>query len=147
MPGSESLPCPFALRLTDGPVSGHWALTAVAGADAGCSLVFYGSVRETGRQGVVTHLYYEAYAPMVTTELQAIAEEIQAEFDVLRIAIEHSVGTVPLGQYSVAVAIAAAHRKQVFAACARLMEELKMRVPIWKKEMYRDGSEWLGRGS
>jgi len=137
----------FTLRLTDGPVSGDWALAAVAGTDAGCSLVFCGTVREIGRRGEVTHLFYEAYAPMVTTELQAIAEEIHAEFDVLRIAVEHSVGTVPLGECSVAVAISAAHRKQVFTASARLMDELKLRVPIWKKEVYRDGSDWLGRGS
>lgn len=138
---------PFAVRLVEGPVSGDWALKAVAKADAGCSLVFYGTVRESGRQGEVTHLFYEAYPPMVASELHDIAKEIFAEFDVLRIAVEHSFGKVPLGECSVAVAIAAAHRKQVFDASARLMDELKVRVPIWKKEVYRDGSEWLGRGS
>ena len=138
---------PFAVRLVDGPVVGDWALQAVAGSDAGCTLVFHGTVRESGRQGEVTHLFYEAYAAMVKSELHAIAAEIYREFDVLRIAVEHSFGTVPLGQCSVAVAIAAAHRKQVFAASARLMDELKVRVPIWKKEVYSDGSEWLGRGS
>ncbi|MCP4093192.1 MAG: molybdenum cofactor biosynthesis protein MoaE [Planctomycetes bacterium] len=138
---------PFAVRLTEGPVNGDWALQATAGNDAGCSLVFFGTVREDGRQGTVTHLFYEAYPQMVASELEAIANEIFAEFEVLRIAVEHSVGTVPLGQCSVAVAIAAAHRKQVFDASARLMDELKARVPIWKKELYQDGSEWLGRGS
>lgn len=138
---------PFAVRLSEGPVSGDWAIAAVAGPDAGCSLVFFGTVREDGRQGAVTHLFYEAYPQMVASELEAIASEILAEFEVLRIAVEHSVGTVPLGKCSVAVAIAAAHRKQVFDASARLMDELKVRVPIWKKEVYQDGSEWLGRGS
>jgi molybdopterin synthase catalytic subunit len=146
--GSYDAPAtPFAVRLVEGPVSADWALQAVAKADAGCSLVFHGTVREAGRQGEVTHLFYEAYAPMVESELHAIAKEIFAKFDVLRIAVEHSTGKVPLGQSSVAVAIAAAHRKQVFAASAHLMDELKVRVPIWKKEVYRDGSEWLGRGS
>ena len=138
---------PFAVRLSEGPVSGDWALQAVAGSDAGCSLVFYGTVRQDGRQGPVKHLFYEAYPQMVASELDAIAKQIFVEFEVLRIAVEHSIGTVPLGDCSVAVAIAAAHREQVFDASARLMDELKKRVPIWKKEVYQDGSEWLGRGS
>jgi molybdopterin synthase catalytic subunit len=138
---------PFAVRLVDGPVCGDWALQAVAGSDAGCSLVFHGTVRRSGRQGVVEQLFYEAYPAMVESELRAIADEVLAEFEVLRIAVEHSTGSVPLGHCSVAVAIAAAHRRQVFAASARLMDALKERVPIWKKEIYEDGSEWLGRGS
>ncbi|MDP7063377.1 MAG: molybdenum cofactor biosynthesis protein MoaE [Planctomycetota bacterium] len=138
---------PFAVRLSEGPVNGDWAMSAVSGSDAGCSLVFFGTVRENGRQGAVTHLFYEAYPQMVAKELQDIAETILAEFKVLRIAVEHSVGTVPVGECSVTVAIAAAHRKHVFDASARFMDKLKARVPIWKKEVYQDGSEWLGRGS
>ena len=147
MPSFDAPARPFAVRLVEGPATGNWALDAVAGNDAGCSLVFHGTVRESGRQGEVTHLFYEAYPPMVASELHDIAMEVIEEFEVLRIAVEHSTGTVPLGKSSVAVAIAAAHRNQVFAASSRLMDELKVRVPIWKKEVYRDGSEWLGRGS
>lgn len=137
----------FQQRLVEGPVTGDWALQQVAGEDAGCSLVFYGTVRKEGRLGKVLHLDYEAYPTMVQAEFQCIAEETFEGFEILRIAIEHSYGRVPLMGCSVAVAIAAAHRKQVFDACANIMDQLKSRVPLWKKEVCTDGSEWKGQGS
>ena len=135
------------LQLVEGPVHADWARTQVEGEDCGCSCVFYGTVREQGRLGEVTHLHYEAYPRMVKSELSAICREVLERFEVERVAVEHSIGTVPLGQSSVAVAIAARHRREVFAASAHLMDELKQRVPIWKKEHTRDGDVWIGQGS
>lgn len=137
----------FTQRLVEGPIDGDWALQQVVGEDAGCSLVFYGTVRKEGRLGEVLHLDYEAYPAMVEAEFQRIADETFAQFEILRIAIEHSYGRVPLKGCSVAVAIAAAHRKQVFDASASIMDQLKARVPLWKKEVCTDGSAWKGQGS
>lgn len=137
----------FHLRLVEGPADGAWAEAQVAGVDAGCTLVFHGSVRTRSRGRDVMRLEYEAYEGMLEPELARIADEVLAEYAVLRIAVEHSVGVVGPGCRSVAVAIAAAHRAEVFAAAARYMDELKARAPLWKREVYADGSEWIGRGS
>lgn len=135
------------MRLVEGPVEGQWAQEQVAGPDAGCSLLFFGTVRDSGRLGEVLHLDYEAYPDMVREEFQRIGEETLADFEILRIAVEHSVGRVEVGGCSVAVAIAAAHRSEVFAASSRVMDALKSRVPLWKKEVCVDGSVWRGQGS
>lgn len=137
----------FAFRMVEGPVEGDWARCQVAGVDAGCTLVFHGTVRESTRGRAVLRLEYEAYDGMVEAELRRIAEEVLERREILRVAVEHSVGTVLPGQGSVAVAIAAAHRREVFAAAAELMDELKKRAPLWKREVYADGSEWVGQGS
>lgn len=108
---------------------------------------FRGTVREAARGKAVLRLEYEAYPRMVEEELARIAGEVLERHAVLRIAVEHSTGVVEVGRPSVAVAIAAAHRAPAFAAAAELMDRLKERVPIWKKEIYSDGSEWIGRGS
>jgi molybdopterin synthase catalytic subunit len=138
----------FHFRLVTGPVDGAWARAQVQGPDAGCSLVFFGTARERARDGRrVLRLEYEAYASMAAAEMQRIADEVLAGRAVLRAALEHAVGVVPIGAASVALALAAAHRADVFAAASDLMNELKARAPIWKREVYEDGSAWLGRGS
>lgn len=135
----------FAMQ--QGPLEGDSLRARVAGPDAGCVVEFRGTVRGTARGLEVLRLEYEAYPEMVEAELQSIVNEIAAQHDILRVAIEHSVGIVPVGGCSVHLAIASAHRASGFAAAAALMDELKVRVPIWKKEVDSDGGVWLGRGS
>lgn len=135
-------------RLVAGPVDGAWARAQVHGPDAGCTLLFLGTARERASDGRrVLRLEYEAYAAMAEEEMRRIAAEVLAGRAVLRAALEHAVGVVPVGAASVALALAAAHRAEVFAAASELMNELKARAPIWKREVYEDGSAWLGRGS
>jgi molybdopterin synthase catalytic subunit len=135
----------FAMQ--QGPLEGDDLRARVAGQDAGCVVEFRGTVRGTARGLQVERLEYEAYPEMVEAELQLIADEVAAQHEILRIAIEHSVGIVPVGGCSVHLAIAAAHRAAAFAAAAVLMDQLKVRVPIWKKEVDSEGGVWLGRGS
>jgi len=137
----------FWLRMTPGPVHGEWARQRVAGPDAGCTLLFLGTVRALRGERRVLRLEYEAYDAMLEPELRRIAAEVLAEHDVLRAAVEHSLGAVPAGAGSVALAVAAAHRRAVFAAGEALMNELKARAPLWKREIYDDGSAWIGQGS
>lgn len=92
----------------------------------------------------VTGLSYEAFEPMVLAVLGEIADEIEARFGVRRVAIIHRSGDVALGEASVAIAVAAPHRDEAFAACRYAIEELKARAPIWKAEQFADGSVWLG---
>ena len=137
----------FAFRLVNGPIDDDWARERVRGDDAGCVLVFHGTVRNVARGREVERLEYQAYPRMVEEELGRIAEEILAEYEVLRIAVEHATGEVAIGECSVAVAVASAHRAAAFRAAADLMDRLKARAPLWKKECYGDGSSWIGRGS
>lgn len=135
----------FALR--EGSLEGDTLRARVAGPDAGCVVEFRGTVRGTARGVDVERLEYEAYPEMVEAELRSIAAEVATQHQILRIAIEHSTGVVPVGGCSVHVAIASAHRAAGFAASVQLMDELKVRVPIWKKEIDRGGGVWIGRGS
>ena len=135
------------VQLTEGPISGDWAQSQVAGQDAGCTVLFLGTVRNQTSGKEVTHLEYEAFPAMVESELKKIAAEVAERHKVLRFALEHSVGKVPVEGCSVALAIASAHRSAGFAASIEFMDALKERVPIWKKECYLVGSSWLGKGS
>lgn len=92
----------------------------------------------------VLALDYEAYEAMADAVLRAIAGEIEARWGVRRTAIRHRLGPVPLGEASVAIVVAAAHRAAAFDACRYAIEELKARAPIWKSERFADGSVWLG---
>jgi len=137
----------FFCRLVAGPVDGAWARSRVHGHDAGCTVLFLGTVRARREARAVLRLEYEAYDRMLEPELRRIAAEILAAHAILRLAIEHSLGEVPAGAGSVAVAVAAAHRRAAFAAAEGMMNELKSRAPLWKREIYEDGSAWIGQGS
>ena len=134
-------------------------LRAAVATDAdGAVVTFLGRTRETpgtpapgqeaeaarfaGQQ--VVGLDYEAYEAMAIATLEAIADEIAARFGVHRLAIVHRTGEVAVGETSVAIAVAAAHRGAAFDACRYAIEELKARAPIWKSERFADGSVWLG---
>ena len=137
----------FWLRMPNGPVEGSWARQQVHGLDAGCTLVFLGTVRAQRGERHVLRLEYEAYDAMLEPELRRIAAEVLGGHEILRLAVEHSLGAVPAGAGSVAVAVAAVHRRATFGAVEHLMNELKARAPLWKREVYADGSIWVGQGS
>ncbi|HEX9795075.1 MAG TPA: molybdenum cofactor biosynthesis protein MoaE [Planctomycetota bacterium] len=137
----------FACRVGAGPVDGEWARAGAAGPDAGCVVLFLGTVRARSRGKQVVRLEYQAYPRMVEAELARIAAELHSRHELARIRVEHAVGPVEVGEASVAVAVSAPHRAAAFAAAGELMDELKVRVPIWKHELYPDGSTWIGLGS
>lgn len=131
---------------------------AVASPADGAIAVFVGQTRESagtpapGQEAAaarhagqaVTGLAYEAFEPMALAVLEQIADEIEARFGVLRLAVIHRVGEVGVGESSVLIVAAAPHRAEAFDACRYAIEELKARAPIWKAERFADGSVWLG---
>lgn len=121
------------------------ALTArVEHASVGAISVFLGTVRHLNDGRAVTGIDYEAYIPMAERELREIAREVFAEIDGVRIAIEHRIGTLIVGDVSVAIAAGHARRAPALEATQRLIERLKVRVPIWKREHYVDGERlWV----
>lgn len=109
-------------------------------------VTFTGVVRRQNRGKRVERLHYEAYRDMAEKVLRELCEEIEGELPGCRLAVEHRVGTLGVGDIAVAIAAAAPHRKEAFRACEAMIDRLKERVPIWKKERTVDGDEWVGLG-
>jgi molybdopterin synthase catalytic subunit len=116
------------------------------GAGEGCGAVatFIGIVRATSQGRQVRHLEYEAFAPLAVKVFQGIADEARREWHDVHVGVHHRVGRLMVGETSVVVAAAAAHRDAAFEAARYGIEELKARAPIWKSERYADGSVWIG---
>ena len=127
-------------RLTDDPIDPAACRAALAHASAGAFVAFEGWVRDHNEGRAVVGLEYEAYAPLAEKEGGRILDEARARFDVLEVAAVHRTGALALGDLAVWVGVAAAHRGAAFDACRFVIDELKGRVPIWKRERYADGS-------
>jgi molybdopterin synthase catalytic subunit len=136
-----------AFRLVEGPLDPAAAAEEVASPEAGAIATFVGTVRRRSRERDVRHLEYEAYPGMAEAVMEEIAAEAAARHEVTAVAIHHRTGRVEIGEPSVVVAVSARHRAAALAACAETIDALKERVPLWKKEVYEGGEEWLGRGS
>jgi molybdopterin synthase catalytic subunit len=134
----------FRVRVTGEELDPARMLSEVARPEAGATVLFVGTVRDhsTGREGV-THLVYEAYAEHVEARIKEICEEAGANWPILAASVEHRVGTVSVGQPSVAVAVSTGHRDEAFSAGRFLIDELKARAPIWKQENWEGGREWV----
>ena len=130
--------------LTDRVLDPAALLAEVSASRNGASIVFVGAVREVNEGRNVTGIDYKAYAAMAERELGAIAAEAEAQFGTPDIVVEHRLGTLAVGEVSVVIAVAHPHRGEAFDAARFVIEELKRRVPIWKREHYADGSlEWV----
>jgi MoaE-MoaD fusion protein len=132
--------------LSDQPLSLDRCSTAVAGPGMGGLVTFTGMVRLHSRGTTIDHLEYEAYAPMALKVMTGLCDEIERELAGVRVAVEHRVGNLAIGDIAVVIAAAAPHRAEAFAACRAMIDRLKDRVPIWKKEISVDGAEWIGLG-
>jgi molybdopterin synthase catalytic subunit len=134
------------VRLLAEPLSLDRCFAAVSGPGMGGLVTFTGTVRRESRGAIVDHLEYEAYAPMVLRELSRLCAEIEAELPGTRLAVEHRVGTLGVGDVAVVIAAAAPHRAEAFTACRAMIDRLKERAPIWKREVSTEGAEWVGLG-
>jgi molybdopterin synthase catalytic subunit len=121
-------------------------VAAVTGPDHGAIITFTGTVRRENRGLTIERLEYEAYEPMAIRVMTALCDEIEAEIPGAAVAVEHRVGTLAIGDVAVVIAAAAPHRAEAFTACRAMIDRLKDRVPIWKKEIADTGAEWIGLG-
>lgn len=135
------------VRLADireSPLSVDEVLAAVADPRAGGVDVFIGTVREIDSGREVVRLDYEAH-PSATAKLEEIAEGVAADIDVTALAAVHRVGELKVGDLAVVAAASAGHRHEAFVACRKLIDDLKADVPIWKHQVFADGTdEWVG---
>ena len=136
-----------AFLLSDEALSLDRVVDEVRDEQAGAIATFTGTTRIVSRGRTVTHLDYEAYEGMAERVMAEIAEGLQSRYELSAVAIHHRVGRVGIGETSVVIAVSAPHRQDALAACKDAIDELKERVPLWKKEVYSDGEEWIGRGS
>jgi len=126
------------------PLSVDEAIARVARPGAGGIALFLGVVRETNDGHDVTKLEYEAYGSMAIVEMDKIRVEIESEIAGCRVAALHRVGALAVGEIAVVCAASAPHRDEAFRACRLMIDRLKERVPIWKREHGPDGPYWVG---
>jgi molybdopterin synthase catalytic subunit len=136
-----------AFILTEAPVSLDAVVREVASDEAGAIATFSGTARRHSRGRTVQYLDYEGYEGMAEEMMAKLAAGLKERYDVQDIAIHHRVGRVELGEPSVVIAVSAVHRADALAACKDAIDILKVEVPLWKKEVYEGGEEWIGRGS
>jgi MoaE-MoaD fusion protein len=136
-----------AFRLTAEPLSLDAVVDEVRADQAGGIATFIGTTRLQSRGRTVLHLDYEAYEEMAEQVMAGIAAELKGRYDLCEIAIHHRTGRVEIGEASVVIAVSAPHRQDALAACKDAIDTLKQQVPLWKKEFYEGGEEWIGRGS
>lgn len=137
------LPSNF-FEITHDPISIDPIALKVKHADHGAEILFLGSTREHTYGKKTVHLEYEGYTPMALKMLQQIGEEIFQSWDGVTTAITHRLGKVDVGGISVVIAVSAPHRQAAYEASRYAIERLKEIVPIWKKEVWDDGTEWVG---
>jgi MoaE-MoaD fusion protein len=133
--------------LSDEPLSLDRVVAEVRSDEAGAVATFSGTTRVHSRERTVVHLDYEAYEGMAEKVMAEIAASLHARYDLTAVAIHHRVGRVGIGEVSVVIAVSAPHRQAALGACKDAIDELKERVPLWKKEVYVGGEEWIGKGS
>ena len=131
------------IEITHEPLDPERVTNLVRKDTNGAVVTFLGVTRDNFQGKRVLNLEYEAFDEMALKKLEEIRQELMAEFGIEDIAISHRVGRVDIGQISLVVAVASPHRKEAFFACQQAVDRLKERVPIWKKEVYEDGSRWV----
>ena len=131
------------VQITDIPIDPEVVINLVKTDDSGAINVFIGTVRNSTQNREVIRLEFEAYESMAKKELQKITKQVKARWPVNEIAIHHRVGALAIGDIPVVIAVSTPHRKQGFEACEFAIDILKLAVPIWKKEIFADGEEWV----
>jgi MoaE-MoaD fusion protein len=136
-----------AFRISAEPLDLGAAVAEAASDEAGAVATFIGTVRSGSRGRIVDHLEYEAFEEMAEPMLERLGRELTAKHGLSAVAIHHRVGRVEIGEASVVIAVSAPHRAAALDACREAIDTLKTTIPLWKKEVYEGGEEWIGQGS
>jgi molybdopterin synthase catalytic subunit len=135
---------PIIVDIRESPLSLDEVIKNVAHPGAGGIATFVGVVRDENDGHVVTRLDYSAYAGMAKREMQKIVDEIEREIDGARVSAIHRVGPLAVGDLAIVCAASAPHRGEAFRACRELIDRIKARVPVWKREWGPEGAAWVG---
>lgn len=130
-------------ELTTEPIDITAVARRVVPPECGATVTLDGYVRQFTKGRETLYLIYEAYDEMALKEMQKLADQAHDKFEIANIGIVHRTGRLEIGETSVVISVTAPHRRAAFEACEWLIRELKRTVPIWKKEVYADGEEWI----
>ncbi len=128
----------------EGTLSVERALEAIRHENGGGEAIFIGRVRRRSEGKIIRHLFYECQKSMADREIASIIDEMFVKWPLLNVNIQHRIGKLEVGEIAVIVAVSAEHRREAIEACGYGIDELKHRVPIWKKEVSETGEEWVG---
>lgn len=131
------------ITVTSHPIDVASALKDIQSEQAGAIDLFIGVVRDNTQERPVDRLEYEAYDRMAISEMQKIADDAHNRWPILRYSIIHRKGILRIGEIAVLIGVATAHRADAFEACRYIIDTIKQTVPIWKKEVFTDGEEWV----
>lgn len=131
------------IKLTEKSIDVQKVIDAASSLGAGAVNVFIGTVRNNANGKNVIWLEYEAYETMAVAEIKKIIDEASHRWPLLGWAVSHRIGTLKPGEVSVVVAVSTPHRRESFEACQYIIDTLKEKAPIWKKEVFEDGEEWI----
>lgn len=131
------------IKITEKPIDVQKAIDTASSLGAGAVNVFVGTVRNNAHNKNVVWLEYEAYESMAVAEIRKIIDEASHRWPLLGWAVSHRIGTLKPGEVSVVVAVSTPHRRESFDACQFIIDTLKEKAPIWKKEHFQDGEEWV----
>ncbi len=131
------------ISITEKPIDVNELLNDVSDQSSGATVLFTGTVRDHNEQDKVSKLHYEAYQEMAKKILQEIENEIHTKWKINKFIAIHRIGTLQVGEVSVAIAVSAEHRKEAFDACKFGIDSIKEKAPIWKKEFAESGTEWI----
>ena len=140
--GSDNTGTTFAVRIVREPISTQAELDRLKLSQDGAAVVFEGVVRDNSRGRRTLYLDYEAYESMALKQMEAISEQARSNFPIRAITLVHRLGRLEIGETSVLIVVASAHRGPAFEACRWVIDTLKKTVPIWKKEYFEDGAVW-----
>jgi len=130
-------------KITSQRIGVEGVVKKVLDIEAGALVVFIGMIRKLSRGREIEYLEYESYKEMAIREFKKIAEEMKNKWNVRKIAIVHRTGKLKVGEVSVVIAVSASHREEAYQASRYAIEKLKQSVPIWKKEVWEGGEEWI----
>ncbi len=131
------------IRITREPIDLCNILVDAKDRSAGGTTLFIGSVRDHNEKGTVSEIYYEAYKEMAEEKMAEIEKEVRKRWNINKFVAIHRIGNLKVGEPSVAIAVSAEHRQEAFEACKYGIDEIKTRVPIWKKEVSESGVAWV----
>ena len=132
------------IKITEKPIDVQKVIDTATSLGAGAINVFIGTIRDSAHDKKVVWLEYEAYESMAVAETRKIIDEAAKRWGLLGWAVAHRIGTLKPGETAVVVAVSSKHRKESFEACQFIIDELKAKAPIFKKEVFEDGEEWVG---
>jgi len=135
------------IDITDKSIDVNEVIRVASALGAGAVNVFIGTVRDTALNKKVVWLEYEAYESMAVAATRKILEEAAGRWELMGWAVSHRVGTLKPGEVAVVVAVSTKHRRASFEACQYVIDKLKEKVPIFKKEVFEDGAEWISASS